>query len=47
MAKAAAVPAPKMTFSELKSMKLKTVDAMFFLGFGLIAIGLVVGFQLR
>jgi len=39
--------APKTTLSELKSMKLKTVDAMFVLGFGIIAIGLVVGFQLR
>jgi len=47
MAKAEAAPAPKMTLSELKSMKLKTVDAMFFLMFGLITIGLVVGFELR
>jgi hypothetical protein len=46
MAKAAA-PAPKMTFSDLKTMKLKTVDAMFFLVFGLIAIGLAVGAGLR
>jgi len=46
MAKAAAA-APKMTFSDLKTMKLKTVDAMFVLLFGLIAIGLVVGVQLR
>ena len=46
MAKAAA-PAPKMTFSDLKTMKLKTIDAMFFLMVGLIAIGLVVGVELR
>ena len=46
MAKAAA-PAPKMTFSDFKTMKLKTVDAMFVLLFGLIAIGLVVGVELR
>jgi hypothetical protein len=46
MAKATA-PAPKMTFSDLKTMKLKTVDAMFVLLFGLIAIGLVVGVELR
>jgi hypothetical protein len=43
MAKAEAVPAPKMAFNT----KLKTVDALFFLGFGLIAIGMAVGFQLR
>ncbi len=46
MAKAAA-PAPKMTFSDLRTMKLKTVDAMFVVLFGLIAIGLVVGVELR
>ena len=46
MAKAAA-PAPKMTFGEFSHMKLKAVDAMFVLVFGLIAIGMVVGFQLR
>jgi hypothetical protein len=36
-----------MTFSDLKTMKLKTVDAMFVVLFGLIAIGLVVGVELR
>ena len=46
MAKAAA-PAPKMTMRDLSSMKLRTVDAMFFLVSGLIAIGLVVGIALR
>jgi len=46
MAKAAA-PAPKMTLSDIKTMKLKTVDAMFVLLFGLLAIGLVVGVELR
>jgi hypothetical protein len=46
-ASAAAAPASKMTFSELKSMKLKTVDAIFVLGFGLVAIGAVVGLALR
>src|SRR5262249_55051421 len=46
MAKAAAAAAPK-TFSDLKGMKLKTVDAMFYLMFGLIAIGLAVGATLR
>jgi hypothetical protein len=47
MGKAAAAPAPKMTFGDFKTMKLKTLDAMFFLVFGIIAIGLVVGFELR
>jgi hypothetical protein len=47
MAKAEAAPAPKMTFRQLSSMRLNTVDAMFFLVFGLIAIGLAVGIQLR
>jgi hypothetical protein len=46
MAKAAA-PAPKMTMRDLSSMKLRTVDAMFVLVSGLIAIGLVVGIALR
>jgi len=46
MAKAEA-PAPKMTFSDFKTMKLKTIDAMFFLMIGLIAIGMVVGVELR
>jgi len=46
MAKAAA-PAQKMTFSDFRTMKLKTVDAMFVVLFGLIAIGLVVGVELR
>jgi hypothetical protein len=40
-------PAPKMTLREMSSMKLRAVDAMFFLMFGLIAIGLVVGIELR
>jgi hypothetical protein len=39
--------AQKMTFRQLSSMRLNTVDAMFFLVFGLIAIGLAVGIQLR
>jgi hypothetical protein len=39
--------APKMTLSRLSSTKLKAVDALFFLMFGLIAIGLVVGIELR
>ena len=47
MAKAEAAPAPRMTFSELKSMRLKTLDAMFVLVSGIIVIGMVVGFQLR
>jgi hypothetical protein len=46
MAKAAAAP-PKMTLRDLSGMKLSSVDAMFYLMFGLIAIGLVVGSQLR
>jgi hypothetical protein len=46
MAKAAA-PVPKMTFKEMSGMKLRTVDAMFYLGFGLVAIGLVMGIALR
>jgi hypothetical protein len=46
MAKKAA-PAPKMTIRDLSSMKLRTVDAMFVLVSGLIAIGLVVGIALR
>jgi hypothetical protein len=47
MAKAAAAPVPKMSLKEFSSMRLRTVDAMFFLMFGLIAIGLVVGIELR
>ena len=45
MAKAAA-PA-KMTFGEFSQAKLQTIDALFLMMFGLIAIGMVVGFQLR
>ena len=46
MAKAAA-SAPKMTFGEFSHSKLQTIDALFLMMFGLIAIGMVVGFQLR
>jgi hypothetical protein len=46
MAKGQAPP-PKMTIKDLSSMKLRTVDAMFVLMFGLIAIGLAVGIELR
>jgi len=46
MAKAEAAPA-KMTVGQLSGLRLKFIDAMFFLMFGIIAIGLVVGFELR
>ncbi len=46
MAKVQAAP-PKLTLREMSSMKLRAVDAMFFLMCGLIAIGLVVGIELR
>jgi len=36
-----------MTLSELKSLKLKTVDALFVLAFGVVAIASVVGIALR
>jgi hypothetical protein len=45
MAKAEAA-APNIS-GALTSMKLKAVDALFFLAFGLIAIGLAVGFMLQ
>jgi hypothetical protein len=46
MAKAEAAPA-KMTFGQLSSMRLAPVDAMFFFGFGVISIALVVAFVMR
>jgi hypothetical protein len=44
---AATAQAPKMTLSELKSLKLKAVDALFVLAFGVVAIAAVVGIALR
>jgi len=44
---AAVAPAPKVTLSELKSLRLKTVDALFVLAFGVFAIAAVVGIALR
>jgi hypothetical protein len=46
MAKAEAASA-KMTFGQLSSMRLAPVDAVFLVGFGVIAIALVVGFVMR
>ena len=46
MAKVAAAP-PKMTLGQLWRMKLKTVDALFVLGAGLVAAGMVVGIAVR
>jgi hypothetical protein len=43
----ATAPAPKMTLGDLKSLKLKTVDALFVLAFGMVAIAAVVGIALR
>ena len=39
--------APKMAISDLKSLKLQTLDAMFVLAFGVVAIAAVVGIALR
>ena len=47
MAKVAAAPPPKMTLGQLSSMKLKTVDALFVVGVGLVAMGMVVGIAVR
>jgi hypothetical protein len=46
MAKAEAAPA-KTTFGQLSSMRLAPVDAVFFFGFGVISIALVVAFIMR
>ena len=47
MAKVAAAPPPKMTLGQLSSMKLKGVDALFVVGIGLVAMGMVVGIAVR
>jgi hypothetical protein len=43
----ATAPAQKMAVSDLKSLKLQTLDAMFVLAFGVVAIAAVVGIALR